>query len=115
MDILHIVVKFYIYRYAARRVKEKKSLGESTNVIEYLSNRLNWDDAAKERAIRCYPPLSQCSILKVRLENFCYLNSWLQFKIKSFTSNYVAHSGRNVGKHDSLTHIEVCTNLCSCI
>lgn len=63
---LCVTLTFCNYRIVARLVKEKKSFGEFTNTVDYVAERLNWDDVATEKAIKYYPPLAQCSILKVR-------------------------------------------------
>lgn len=66
-QLLKTSITFRSSRFIEKCIEEKKSLGESTNTVDYVAKRLNWDETAKQRALKQYPPLSKCSVLKVKL------------------------------------------------
>jgi len=72
--------------FVARQIEEKETLGESSTTLDYLADRLNWDETAKVKAVKYYPPLGKCSVLKVK-RHLDYLLNETHFTIADISSN----------------------------
>lgn len=48
-----------------RQEKEENLRAECSSVVEFVANRLEWNNQMKHDAIKRFPALSKCSILKV--------------------------------------------------
>ncbi|XP_037049340.1 transcription termination factor, mitochondrial-like isoform X2 [Bradysia coprophila] len=69
----------------AKRVDEKTVLGECADTVDYIAKRLNWDAAAKRKALKTYPPLVKCSVTKVK-NHLDYLLNETHFTIDDINS-----------------------------
>lgn len=57
--------KFLICRMIERQDKQKELLDGCNNSIDYVAMRLNWDENAKEKALKNCPALEKCNMSKV--------------------------------------------------
>lgn len=49
-----------------KQKEQKQLLNGCSNAVDYIANRLNWDQIARENALKNCPALVKCNMLKVR-------------------------------------------------